>query len=294
MMRPFPFSAIKATLLQGGLCFLAAMAVGQEKLQVNDLFQPTVSEPAAGSPLVTFAELNAERIPTIWPALEECHQRGETAVVLATTEVLLAWIPPEAPDYGEALWHRARAFDSNDDLERVDRIASAYLKAFPKGPRTGWFLIRVARGWMQAGKAVQAAEAWALVLDEKLPMTEEEAVEAAIVFDSAFRPLDVRRALSAAGTFSDRPEVRRMLVRSLLFADDATVTLPELADVSDPQEILLRGLLAEARGDRAGAAAFYAKLAQIPGAAVFMGAAQRRGEDAWRVWPPAAAPVTSP
>ncbi len=85
-----------------------------------------------------------------------------------------------------------------------------------------------------------------------------------------------------------------MLVRSLLFADDAAVTLPELADVSDPQEILLRGLLAEARGDRGGAAAFYTKLAQTPGAAAFMTAAQRRGEDAWRVWPPEAAPVTSP
>ncbi|MBI1291730.1 hypothetical protein GC173_10875 [bacterium] len=282
---------LTATLLQGGLCLSAEPSA---TLKVGDLFVTPDAEPLVGTPLVTFEQLNNDVVPTLWPRLDAEHAAGHHDVVLATTEVLLAWIPPTAPEYGEALWYRARAYAEVGDLDRVDRVATTYLKSFPKGPRLGWFLVRVARGWMREQKPVEAAAVWAVLLDEKIALSPEEAMEAAIVFDLAFRPVDVRRALDAAPGLAGGAKGSALVVRSLLMADDPSRELPKGELLTEPEDLLVFGFLLEARGRREEAVpAYRAVLADKRASQALHDAASRRLDDRWKLWPPPTT-ITSP
>jgi hypothetical protein len=291
-------SAIKAALIRGGLSFLLLGGLvngsGAQELSIDDLFAVPSAEPANNQPLVTFEQLEPSAIPALWPRLEDELKRGSSAVVLATTEVLLAWLPPDTPEYGEALFFRAKGFAATDDLDRVDRIATVYLRSFPRGPRVGWFLIQVARGWSRDGRSTEAANAWAAILDEKLALEPREALEAATVMDQAFRPVDVRRALAKAGDLASSAEGQRLLLRSLILQDDPSFQAPAPQMGADAGLILLHAALAEVRGQRQEAVNLYRTVATESSSATAPQKefARRRIEDRWRPWPPPA-PVNS-
>jgi hypothetical protein len=270
-----------ATLLQGGLLLSAQ---GQTELRLDDLFGSPTEESPVAMPLVPFSDLDMNSARESLLALEFKASAEDWPVVMATTEVLLAWLPPKTPEYGEALWYRALAFEAQGDLTAVDRIAEVYLREFSQGPRLAWFIIRVARGWTAQQRTVEAGTAWASLIDLKLGLKPEEALEGATALLRAFRPALAREALKFAGELLEGRDGQRILLDSLLMLDDQTVALPT---GSWPEVRVRRAIMQELRGEKAEATRLLNELVGQPNLGTAeLRAVEARAASKWTPWPP--------
>ncbi|MCC6548383.1 hypothetical protein IT570_14590 [Candidatus Sumerlaeota bacterium] len=261
--------------------FLSILAITHrgeaQTLRLDDLFSP--DQPAAAEPKVSDLKQNPARAQELLDQGERKLNSGQFQDVLASTELLTAVLAQDSPEYGTALWQRARAYEGLQAKDKVLAVADLYLRNFPKGPNRGWFLLRIAREAQAQKKHNDAQVLWRLIATEKYPLSPQEALDGAelltLTGDGATARVLLADNLTATTVSQLAPKDRErhdaLMVESLLVLDDAKTAIPTGAETGEVNSgksasaALRRALLLEIRGEKKKAQEEYAFLQQKSG-----------------------------
>jgi hypothetical protein len=250
----------RAGLVLALLCIAAAAPA--QSLRLDDVFT-TQTLPALSLTLADF-QANPASAAEYRAAVEQLLGEARFDEALAATELLTAWHEPGSPDYGEVLYLRAACYQGLRQPASILRLADVYLKTYGfTAPRSGWFLLEMARTAEAERRPRTAATLWERLLRTEHPIAPTDGIAGARVLLMAGRPAEARAVLRRAfveGSSQLAPELLRqreaLWLDTLLYADDRTEPIPPARPATAPAAAtynLRRALLIELRGDIAAA-----------------------------------------
>lgn len=288
------FSFLAAPVILGGLLFSQLPAQG---LRLDELFSTGTVTTELPASSVTLEQLRSRTPESEITRLTALMEAGEADRVLADSEVVLAWLEPQTPPYGEVLWLRARALEVNKDMERVSRIANSYIQEYSSGPRLAWFLVRVARFFDQAKDLPNARNAWAAIPTIKQPLPITDLLEGATIAIRSGDPTlcrDILGMATAEVRLQRKDEVGVHLLNAALLDGKQEWLGLELPPSQATGALIAQALMAESAGQLDQAKELYRQVAARSDlSAPWTSLVERRGNARREHWPPRA-PATSP
>lgn len=267
-----------ATLLCGGglvLSLILTLPAAAQSLRLDDVFT------TRGLELQTLTlrdfEEDPDRPGQVMEQLADLLEEAQYGAVLNASEPLAAWFDPSSPEYSDLLHIRGQAYKGLGQTSALRSVGATYLRRFGEdAPHSGWFLLELAREALEERNRRAAMGFWLRLLENDHPIPMRDGLEGARLFLQFAEPARTRAILERSfpqDTDSSATETRllerdRLLIESLLLADDARVVVPPSREGTAREDLsfnLRRAMLLEIRSGHSAALPEYERLSHREG-----------------------------